>query len=309
MAKKRKWVNGEPKDLNSNKRANLNDGDDCMIVNDGTGDIKENTRKGSTRILEEVEDELHCVICLETPENDYVYQCDNGHILCSACHTKVTYCPLCRVKLGKSRNLAVEKILSKCQELCKYGEHGCTIKLTKDALKAHMDICKYKPVKCVAWICKKKIPMIELLQHVNDEHDFSKTEQTLRVKHIRVSYINMSQHLNISRAQFSQTLIAFDETNFFSFACRTFEPKRRWNLWLYMINTPEACKDYIYTVKISGVEYNEELSYTGQPVSLLIDKNEIIRSSRCLTVDEDAIQRFCNNDRLTIYFHIRQNVN
>ena len=52
-------------------------------------------------------------------------------------HEKVTNCPVCRVKLSRLRNLAVEKVLSKCPRPCEFSNDGCNIKLTKEALDAH----------------------------------------------------------------------------------------------------------------------------------------------------------------------------
>ena len=83
--------------------------------------------------LHEIQDALECIVCLDVPKNDPIYQCDNGHILCNSCHANVTDCPMCRVKLGTSRNLAVERVLSKFPRACEYDTHGCKIKMIKEA--------------------------------------------------------------------------------------------------------------------------------------------------------------------------------
>ena len=250
--------------------------------------------------LQEIKDALECVICLDVPKKDPIYQCDNGHILCSFCHENVSDCPVCRVKLGRSRNLAVEKVLSKCPRPCEYDTYGCTVKLTKEALTAHNDICKYKPVECLNSMCKELVSMIEMAKHMEDAHTVFKADGH------SIHYNKMSTYLK-SNVQFNPAHFTFDGVDFFSFFWRTFEPQRRWHLWLYMIGTPEERKDYIYTVKITAAEYNEELSYTGQPVSLRIDRDQISFMNRCLTIDDEGIQRFCNNDRLNISYNIQKN--
>ena len=46
---------------------------------------------------------LECPVCLETPKAGPLYQCENGHILCSVCIEKVQECPQCRAKLPATR--------------------------------------------------------------------------------------------------------------------------------------------------------------------------------------------------------------
>ena len=46
---------------------------------------------------------LECPVCFETPKVGPLYQCQNGHILCSGCIEKVQVCPQCRVRLPETR--------------------------------------------------------------------------------------------------------------------------------------------------------------------------------------------------------------
>ena len=64
--------------------------------------------------IEELRKSLECPVCWEIPEAGPLYQCENGHTLCSGCNGKVKkLCPVCRVKLPKDRirNLYAEKKL------------------------------------------------------------------------------------------------------------------------------------------------------------------------------------------------------
>ena len=65
--------------------------------------------------LEDLRRALECPVCLETPKAGPLYQCENGHILCSGCNGKVQQCPECRVNLPnvRMRNLFAEKQLEK----------------------------------------------------------------------------------------------------------------------------------------------------------------------------------------------------
>ena len=95
--------------------------------------------------LQSIQDILECIICLEVPRNDPIYQCDNGHLLCVKCYKKVSTCPLCKLELRKNRALAVEKILRKCPRACINQDNGCSILMRQLSLKEHEKICSFKP--------------------------------------------------------------------------------------------------------------------------------------------------------------------
>ena len=72
-----------------------------------------------------------------------------------------------------------------------------------------------------------------------------------------------------------------------------------------MVGDPEECKKYKYTVLISSVEYNDELKYSGQPVPVDVNTDQVIKGNRCLTIDDAAIERFCSIGRLNIIYDIQ----
>lgn len=58
---------------------------------------------------------LECPVCMEVFEG-HIYQCTQGHSLCSTCLNKLPnrLCPTCRTnKIGQTRNLALEHLLEK----------------------------------------------------------------------------------------------------------------------------------------------------------------------------------------------------
>ena len=249
--------------------------------------------------LHEIQDAFECIVCIDVPKLDPVYQCDNGHILCSSCHANVTDCPICRIKLGNSRNLAVEKVLSKFPRPCEFDVYGCKVRMASKTLPTHQNFCKYKPVQCLSAVCKELIPMVEMPTHMNDIHHVFKSDT------YSIHYENMSRYTK-TNVQFNPAHFSFDEKDFFSFFWRTFEPQNCWHIWLYMVGSPEESQKYSYQVKLRGSKYNEELSYFGQTVSLHIDKNEITSINRCLTIQDGNIERFCTKDRLNIFYKINK---
>lgn len=107
-------------------------------------------------------DELLCIVCRELPEDGIIYQCRNGHLLCSSCHHRVvedskSSCPTCRVHMSRdnpSRNRFAENILSSVYVPC--SNAGCTEKVSFGKLKSHMKekcglrkaVCKFALIGC-----------------------------------------------------------------------------------------------------------------------------------------------------------------
>ena len=95
--------------------------------------------------MNSIHDVLECVICLEVPRKEPIYQCENGHLLCVLCNKRVVDCPLCKVELRNIRALAVEKILQKCPRPCKFQETGCKTQMRQLSLIEHEKLCTFKP--------------------------------------------------------------------------------------------------------------------------------------------------------------------
>ena len=108
--------------------------------------------------INEIEDALECVICLEFPKNSPVYQCENGHVLCNACHGRVINCPSCIVRLGK---------IAKFGGPCKFSQFGCKARVPHELLKSHESICDWRPVPCPSPNCKEIVPVSKMSKHLS----------------------------------------------------------------------------------------------------------------------------------------------
>jgi hypothetical protein len=115
----------------------------------------------ATRGREEEQDadvtkHLECCICLDAAPNN-VYQCRNGHLLCSGCLDELRTravgqppkCPTCRVGLPEEpiRCLGVEQSIALLPAICRH----CKETTTRGALVSHEFNCASAPdVKCAA---------------------------------------------------------------------------------------------------------------------------------------------------------------
>ena len=248
--------------------------------------------------LEEIQDAIECVICLDIPKSDPVYQCTNGHILCSICHKRVIDCPICKIELGSIRSLAIEKVLAKYPRCCKFECYGCDVKLNKDELQTHETVCKYRAAGCPLLLCKKLIPLMKLLEHINEEHN------NCHIKINKPSWNGDFSRIHEAIASTSgyswyPTLVEFDGNYFFQ-ECWKCEVGN-WHAWVYMVGTSNESKNYVYTVKIIHPDKIEELSYTGHCLSLHVEKEEISKNRTCLVFEDRIAQRFCNKDCTIAY--------
>ena len=132
-------------------------------------------------------EELECPVCLEIPSSLPIYQCQEGHPICNACHPKVQICPICRASLDlKIRALGMEKIWHKIMQKCKHvgcnkfsvdiEEHEikCTFAFASKCSKCkkvvfgkdveeHETTCEFSFAKCD--FCQENVPVKDFKTH------------------------------------------------------------------------------------------------------------------------------------------------
>ncbi|XP_012529543.1 uncharacterized protein LOC105832819 [Monomorium pharaonis] len=63
-----------------------------------------------------LEELLQCPVCLEASQGVKV-QCINGHHICNQCRIQLHICPICKSSFMETRNLAVEQISAKLEDI------------------------------------------------------------------------------------------------------------------------------------------------------------------------------------------------
>ena len=254
---------------------------------------------------QEIKDAVECVICLGIPRNP-VYQCDNGHILCHICHDKVDVCPLCRVILRSTRVLAVERVLAKCPRPCEFDIFGCDIKLTANEFESHERYCDYRPCRCPQFWCKKLIPIIELIAHIESDHGNTFLKRKYSPSFRRELFNDVKDVMNMSRQPFyPPLLLEFDGYYFISECFRA--DSGNWYTWFYMAGSSEQCRKYIFTIKLIHANNIEELSYTGYCTSLYDEKDKSNTLAQALKFDDGIVNHFCcDNSHVAYDYQIRR---
>ncbi|KAH1039161.1 hypothetical protein J1N35_040904 [Gossypium stocksii] len=108
------------------------------------------------------------------PRKSVVYECPNGHTLCSNCKNKVhNCCPTCRRDLGDIRCLALEEVAESLEVPCKYENLRChDIFPYYGKLKRPEQHCWFRPYKCpyAASDCSVTGDIPTLVAHLKDDH-------------------------------------------------------------------------------------------------------------------------------------------
>ncbi|XP_008229332.1 PREDICTED: putative E3 ubiquitin-protein ligase SINA-like 6 [Prunus mume] len=113
---------------------------------------------------------LDCLICYE-PLTIPVFQCENGHIACSSCCTKIkNKCPSCSWPIGYNRCRAIEKILESIRISCQNIKHGCKEMVTYNKKNEHEKACVYSPCSCPLSGCNFISSSKQLYLHFTVSH-------------------------------------------------------------------------------------------------------------------------------------------
>lgn len=117
--------------------------------------------------------EVECPVCL-----DYmlppIYQCLQGHSICSTCKTAVPTCPLCRTEIRNTQNFSLEKLTARMIYPCKYHKAGCLMTVKSSDIRKHEDSCEYGPYDCpLSEIenCAEKSTKNNIISHVETNHE------------------------------------------------------------------------------------------------------------------------------------------
>ncbi|XP_023240758.1 E3 ubiquitin-protein ligase Siah1-like [Centruroides sculpturatus] len=88
-----------------------------------------------------------CPICF-TLVQPPVYQCTNGHIVCSRCREQIEVCHSCREPLGYIRCFILEQLASTLTTPCSNQSLGCPKTLRTDTRHEHEQRCPFRPITC-----------------------------------------------------------------------------------------------------------------------------------------------------------------
>ncbi|KAG8657765.1 E3 ubiquitin-protein ligase SINAT2 isoform X1 [Manihot esculenta] len=125
-----------------------------------------------TSSTSDVQNLLECPVCMNLMCPP-IYQCPNGHTLCSYCKARIhNACPTCRGELGNIRCLALEKVAESLELPCKYQIVGCPDIFPYYSKLKHEKNCKYRPYNCpyAGAECSVTGDIPLLVMHLKNDH-------------------------------------------------------------------------------------------------------------------------------------------
>ncbi|CAH2065693.1 unnamed protein product [Thlaspi arvense] len=122
-------------------------------------------------------DVLDCPNCFE-PLRKPIFQCNNGHLACSACCTKLKKrCFFCALPTGDIRCRAMEKVIKTCVVSCPNAKHGCKqITTYGKEESSHAKLCLFTPCSCPVLDCNYIGSYKDLNNHFRITHKKSPGE-------------------------------------------------------------------------------------------------------------------------------------
>ena len=216
-------------------------------------------------------------------------------------------CSSCSGTTGSKVWLALQIVKEDFSKSCIFSEYGCSIKLPKEEQENHSHHCKYKPVHCPSLGCDELVPINAVMKHMDDnkpKHMHFKFEASM----VDLVYLQINEIMKNQRSRMlSPARITLDDHYFYGIFWREPRPLGRWHIWLYMVGTPEESRKYMFTARITNQDPFEELSYTGQTVSVEMGRQQIISEGRCLIFNDETFKRFCLYDSIVVHIDVRRN--
>ncbi|PIA32959.1 hypothetical protein AQUCO_04200001v1 [Aquilegia coerulea] len=97
--------------------------------------------------------------------------CENGHIACSPCCTKLgNKCPSCSWPIGYNRCLAIEKVIESIKVSCEYKPYGCGETFSYRQKNTHEEKCIYAPCVCPISDCSFRGSTKQRSLHFSSKH-------------------------------------------------------------------------------------------------------------------------------------------
>lgn len=104
-------------------------------------------------------------------------QCGNGHIVCNRCCIELmNKCPSCRLPIGHSRSIAMEKVLESIQVTCENEDHGCKEKMSYSKKYDHGKACPHARCSCPLAACNFVGSFNQIYQHFRGVHKHAAEE-------------------------------------------------------------------------------------------------------------------------------------
>ena len=198
------------------------------------------------KLVDKLEERGRCPVCLEVPTSGPVYSCANGHLVCATCFQgSLSDCSLCRTRMNKTVSLLASTVIENIEHKCRFETDGCRKKTPLAGIEEHRKSCSFRPVDCPSHLCKKKVPLEHVVDHVLNQCKHSFAKQDVTNSSIVEDFIFQANTL----ASAAYPVAMFKWNDKFFFLNIKIENEHHRKFYVQMMGTEEECKKY--TVEIS----------------------------------------------------------
>lgn len=193
----------------------MNNNNKKIKFNTPSKSAPKSTDQPHQKLISELQSTLECPVCLETIRTAPVKCCDNGHIICNACHSRVDNCPTCRGPMGNGVSDVANKLIDLLPHPCANQQRGCQVEGLLAELTRHETECEYRGIRCPLWscICKQKLSMSQLYDHLEEEH--GREAKTPKKLPLKLRYRNFDNGLEMKMVPHAFFWFMFDGRQFF----------------------------------------------------------------------------------------------
>lgn len=115
---------------------------------------------------------IECIVCLEIRREGPIYQCENGHNVCSECKQQIKLCPYGQCAYNaKCRNRTAEQLRdrSSLDFPCQFASKGCNFFQKAAKLQIHEPGCDFRNIEC-SFGCGETLLAKDFDEHVGRFH-------------------------------------------------------------------------------------------------------------------------------------------
>ena len=157
------------------------------------------------------------------------------------------------------------QILSLLPLPCRHSDHGCPAELYSAELSAHESSCPFRPVCCVDIACNAKVPFCRMVDHMSRDHESGDFVHAGGARYQSYFIVNdddfgreimwISDHLSLDGLHFFRECCRSAEGQWhvsgrFRVVWETMVPSFAFQVWVYLLGTPEEAAEYRATVRI-----------------------------------------------------------
>lgn len=209
-------------------------------------------------------------------------------MLCKSCRDQLKTCPVCKIRLRYTRNLAVEKILENLPVPCKFERYGCLRELVKVERVKHEKICELREVRCPYLECRNFFSVARLVQHLPEHSIATKTFKGASNLCLTVEEDSFG-HQDLPNLYWKPQRMDFKDRMFFVAEKKDYKTGLFY-IWVYIIGTPEQATEFTTKIKVFGPE-TDKLSFTCPVVSIDLEEHEVLNTGAVLAFPDIVAKR------------------